>query len=66
MIKLVRKIRFDLTEKNKKGKYFKYAIGEIVLLVIGILMALHINTWNENRKLILNEKDVLENILEDL
>ena len=38
-------------EQNKTGKYFKYAIGEIVLVVIGILIALQINNWNENRKL---------------
>lgn len=37
-------------EKNKTGKYFKYAIGEITLVVIGILIALSINNWNENRK----------------
>jgi hypothetical protein len=37
-------------EKNKTGKYFKYAIGEIVLVVIGILIALSINNWNETRK----------------
>jgi hypothetical protein len=38
-------------ETGKTAKYFKYAIGEIVLVVIGILIALQINTWNENRKL---------------
>ncbi len=37
-------------EKNKTGKYFKYAIGEIILVVIGILIALSINNWNENNK----------------
>ena len=37
-------------EKNKTGKYLKYAIGEIVLVVIGILIAISINNWNENRK----------------
>jgi hypothetical protein len=37
-------------EKNKTGKYFKYAIGEIILVVIGILIALSINNWNEDRK----------------
>jgi uncharacterized membrane-anchored protein YhcB (DUF1043 family) len=36
--------------ENKTGKYFKYAIGEIVLVVIGILIALSINNWNENQK----------------
>ena len=50
MIKFFRKIRYDLMEKNKTGKYLKYAIGEIVLVVIGILIALSINTWNENNK----------------
>ncbi len=50
MIKFFRHIRKDLMEKNKTGKYFKYAIGEIVLVVIGILIALQINNWNEGRK----------------
>ena len=36
--------------ENKTGKYFKYAIGEIILVVIGILIALQINTWNESQK----------------
>ena len=36
--------------ENKTGKYFKYALGEIILVVIGILIALQINNWNENRK----------------
>ncbi|MDT0558338.1 DUF6090 family protein [Ichthyenterobacterium sp. W332] len=59
MIKFFRKIRYDLMEKNKTGKYFKYAIGEIVLVVIGILIALQINTWNENRKNHKYEREVL-------
>ena len=50
MIKFFRKIRYNLMEQNKTGKYFKYAIGEIVLVVIGILIALSINNWNEGRK----------------
>jgi len=36
--------------ENKTSKYFKYAIGEIVLVVIGILIALQINNWNEESK----------------
>ena len=50
MIKLFRKIRYELIEKNKTGKYLKYAIGEILLVVIGILIALQINNWNTDRK----------------
>jgi len=50
MIKFFRKIRYDHMEKNKTAKYFKYAIGEIILVVIGILIALSINNWNEERK----------------
>ena len=49
MIKFFRKIRQDLLSKGKTGKYLKYAIGEIILVVIGILLALQINTWNENK-----------------
>ena len=49
MIKFFRKIRKTLLSEGKTGKYFKYAIGEIILVVIGILIALQINTWNEER-----------------
>ena len=50
MIKLFRHIRQNLIMENKTGKYLKYAIGEIILVVIGILIALSINNWNEDRK----------------
>jgi type II secretory pathway pseudopilin PulG len=49
MIKFFRKIRQNLLMENKTGKYLKYAIGEIVLVVIGILLALGINNWNQDR-----------------
>jgi len=50
MVKIFRQIRKSLIEQNKMGKYFKYAIGEIILVVIGILIALQINNWNEDSK----------------
>ena len=50
MIKFFRKIRERLLIENKFSKYVIYAIGEIVLVVIGILIALQINNWNENKK----------------
>jgi hypothetical protein len=56
MIKFFRKIRQKTLTENKFGKYLTYAIGEIILVVIGILIALQINNWNENQK-----KSILEN-----
>ncbi|MBM1104513.1 hypothetical protein JQC67_00040 [Aurantibacter crassamenti] len=51
MIKFFRSIRQQLLSENKFSKYLLYAIGEIILVVIGILIALSINNWNEGRKL---------------
>ena len=66
MIKFFRHIRFDLMEKNKTGKYLKYAIGEIILVVIGILIALQINNWNDKEKLKVEEVNVLKNFQQSL
>ena len=66
MIKFFRKIRQNLLMENKTGKYFKYAIGEIILVVIGILIALTINNWNENRKLRNQEIIYLDNLKNDI
>jgi hypothetical protein len=52
-------------EQNKTGKYLKYAIGEIILVVIGILIALQINNWNELRKADIEEQSALHNIHRD-
>ena len=49
-------------EQNKTSKYFKYAIGEVVLVVIGILIALQINNWNENRKDGVKEQIILKSL----
>jgi len=59
MIKFFRKIRQKLLTENKFSKYLIYAIGEIVLVVIGILIALSINNWNEGNKRKSQERDVL-------
>jgi len=66
MIKLFRRTRQRLLTENKTGKYFKYAIGEIFLVVIGILIALQINNWNEGRKALIQEHAVLSNLVADL
>ena len=65
MLKFFRRIRQNLLAENKTGKYFKYAIGEIILVVIGILIALQINNWNESRKSDAQELSALNNIHRD-
>ena len=65
MIKFFRHIRKSLLMENKTSKYFKYAIGEIILVVIGILIALQINNWNESRKSDIQEQSALNNIHRD-
>ena len=65
MIPFFRKIRKQLADNNKPIQYLRYAIGEIVLVVIGILIALQINNWNEQRKLDLKEKSLLASIHEE-
>ena len=66
MIKFFRKIRQRLLTENKFSKYLIYAIGEIVLVVIGILIALQINNWNESSKQRIEEVRLLEKVSIDL
>jgi hypothetical protein len=66
MIKIFRKTRQKLLMENKTGKYLKYALGEIILVVIGILIALNINSWNERRIEKSMTIDFLKNIRLDL
>ncbi|MAN60189.1 MAG: hypothetical protein CMC08_10175 [Flavobacteriaceae bacterium] len=66
MIKFFRNIRRRLLVENRFSKYLLYAIGEIVLVVIGILIALQINTWNEARKNNTYEREILSQINENL
>ncbi len=65
MIKFFRKIRQNLLSENKFSKYFLYAIGEIILVVIGILIALQINNWNENNKNSKQESQILLQLKEE-
>ena len=66
MIKFFRHIRKSLIQENKMGKYFKYAIGEILLVVIGILIALQINNWNEDKKTKFQAQNYRKTIVNDL
>ena len=62
MINFFRKTRNKLITENKFSKYLLYAIGEILLVVIGILIALQINNWNEQKKLDIVERKTLINL----
>ncbi len=66
MIKLFRKIRQKLLTENKFGQYLIYASGEIVLVVIGILIAIQINDWNRDRELYKEELKSYQLIISDL
>ena len=62
MIKFFRNIRQRLISEGKTGKYLKYAIGEIVLVVIGILIAIAIHNWNDKRKEKNKEKQIISSL----
>jgi hypothetical protein len=65
MLKIFRTIRQKFLQEGKIANYIKYGIGEIFLVVIGILIALSINTWNENRKLDQQEKSYLNRLIQE-
>jgi Family of unknown function (DUF6090) len=62
MIKFFRKIRQNMIKENKVSKYMLYAIGEIILVVIGILIALAVAEWNSNRRDIKTEHRLLSEL----
>ena len=66
MISFFRKIRQSLLKEGKTARYFKYAIGEILLVVIGILIALQINNWNEEKKSLQKGRDILVDVRENI
>ncbi len=66
MIKFFRNIRRHLLSESKFSKYLIYAIGEIILVVIGILIALQFNNWNESRKENILAKNYYKRLLSDL
>jgi len=66
MIPFFRRIRKQLAESNRPIQYFRYAIGEIFLVMIGILLALQVNNWNEKRHQRQKEKKILIELKRDL
>jgi len=65
MIKFFRNIRQRLIKEGNTTNYLKYAIGEILLVMVGILLALQVNNWNENRKIKLNELKLVKQLIDD-
>lgn len=66
MLKFFGKIRLKLIEGSKTSNYLKYAFGEILLVMLGILLAMQINNWNESRKQQNQFENILETITQDL
>ncbi len=62
MLKFFRKIRQQLLLENSFSKYLLYAVGEIALVMIGILLALQVNNWNEQQKFRLTEQQLLQDL----
>ena len=65
MLRFFRQVRHRLLDDNRFGKYLLYAIGEILLVVIGILIALQIDNWNDERKKQQSERQILQSLSDD-
>ena len=66
MTRFLSKIRYQLAAENQPVKYMRYAIGEIFLVVIGILIALQVNNWNEHRKQNIQKNLIVQSLITDL
>ncbi|HPF50695.1 MAG TPA: DUF6090 family protein [Draconibacterium sp.] len=65
MLRFFSKMRYKLAAENRVAKYLRYAIGEILLVVIGILIALQVNNWNEQRKQDKKQKELTQSLISD-
>jgi len=66
MLRFFSKMRYKLAAENRVAKYLRYSLGEIMLVVIGILIALQVNIWNENRKQSIQKNLLIQSIVSDL
>lgn len=65
MLRFYSKIRYQLAAGNRAVKYLRYAIGEILLVVVGILIALQVNNWNESRKKESQRKELVQSLISE-
>ncbi len=66
MVRFFRTLRRKLIDEHKTRHYIYYALGEIILVMVGILLALQVNNWNEQRKVIATEKVILKSAIESM
>ena len=66
MVRFFRTLRRKLIDEQKTRHYIYYALGEIILVMVGILLALQVNNWNEQRKVIATEKVILKSAIESM
>lgn len=66
MLRFFSKMRYKMAAENRAAKYLSYAVGEILLVVIGILIAVQVNNWNEGRKERIQERLLIQSIVSDL
>jgi len=66
MLRFFRRIRKELLDRGTTSKYLIYAVGEIMLVMIGILLALQVNNWNDNKKQRAREVEIIHEIRDDL
>jgi len=66
MLRFFSKMRYKLAAENRAAKYLRYAVGEILLVVVGILIALQVNNWNEQRKIQRNIENTKRALVQEL
>ena len=66
MLTFFRRIRKSLLTTSSARKYILYALGEVLLVMVGILLALQVNNWNERRKRLEQEAILIDNLMEDM
>lgn len=65
MLRLFSSVRKTLINEGKTSRYVRYALGEVLLIMVGIILALQFNNWNEGRKLEQERRELIEGLIAD-